>query len=101
GIRDFHVTGVQTCALPILMNWGAYTELASTLGRTQSLVALSMGVLALFASTFHIGRPQYAFRAFIGLRTSWMSREIIAFGAFVKIGRASCRERGDVSTLAG
>src|SRR5690606_2404320 len=21
GIRDFHVTGVQTCALPICMNW--------------------------------------------------------------------------------
>src|SRR5690606_21396377 len=77
---------VGAFGIDALMNWGAYTELASTLGRTQSLVALSMGVLALFASTFHIGRPQYAFRAFIGLRTSWMSREIIAFGAFVKLG---------------
>lgn len=62
------------------------SDLASTLGRTQSLLALSLGILALFASTFHIGRPLYAFRAFIGLRTSWMSREIIAFGAFVKMG---------------
>src|SRR5690606_40939220 len=29
GIRDFHVTGVQTCALPIFVtfvNWGGYNE---------------------------------------------------------------------------
>ena len=31
---------------------------------------------------FHLGRPKYAFRAIIGLRTSWLSREILAFGAF-------------------
>lgn len=48
----------------------------------QSLVALAIGLLALGASTAHLGRPLYAFRAFLGLRTSWMSREIIAFGAF-------------------
>ncbi len=32
--------------------------------------------------TMHLGRPLYAFRAFIGLRTSWLSREIVVFGAF-------------------
>jgi len=31
---------------------------------------------------FHLGRPRYAFRAVLGLRTSWMSREIAAFGLF-------------------
>lgn len=67
-----------------LMNWRD-SELSSTLGRAHSLVALALGLLALGASVFHLGRPLYAFRAFIGLRTSWMSREIIAFGAFVKI----------------
>jgi formate dehydrogenase iron-sulfur subunit len=45
-------------------------------------VALAFGLLALSASVFHLGRPLYAFRAFLGLRTSWMSREIVAFGAF-------------------
>jgi Fe-S-cluster-containing dehydrogenase component/DMSO reductase anchor subunit len=45
-------------------------------------IALGFGLLALAASTLHLGRPQYAFRAFIGLRHSWLSREIIAFGAF-------------------
>lgn len=44
--------------------------------------ALSLALLALAASTSHLGRPQYAFRAVLGLRTSWLSREIVAFGAF-------------------
>lgn len=47
-------------------------------------IALALGLLALVASTFHLGRPLYAFRAFIGLRHSWLSREIIAFGVFAK-----------------
>lgn len=48
-------------------------------------IALALGLLALAASTFHLGRPQYAFRAFIGLGHSWLSREIIAFGVFAKM----------------
>jgi DMSO reductase anchor subunit len=39
-------------------------------------------LLALGASLFHLGRPQYAFRSVLGLRHSWLSREIVAFGAF-------------------
>lgn len=49
----------------------------------RSLFALGFGLIALFASTFHLGRPLYAFRAVIGLGRSWMSREIVAFGVFV------------------
>ncbi len=33
----------------------------------------------LFAAVFHLGRPVGAWRFFLGLRTSWMSREILAF----------------------
>lgn len=40
-------------------------------------VALHLG---LGASVFHLGRPLGAWRFFLGLRTSWMSREILAFG---------------------
>ena len=36
--------------------------------------------LGLAVSVLHLGRPLGAWRAFLGLRTSWMSREIIAFG---------------------
>lgn len=44
--------------------------------------ALLFGLLALASSTLHLGRPQYAFRAVVGLKHSWLSREIVCFGAF-------------------
>jgi len=50
-----------------------------------SLIALMTGLLALAASTLHLGRPQYAFRAILGLRHSWLSREILCFGIFAKL----------------
>lgn len=45
-------------------------------------VALFIAVIALGASLFHLGRPHLAFRAVLGFRTSWLSREIIVFGLF-------------------
>jgi len=45
-------------------------------------VSFFLGLLGLAASILHLGRPQYAFRAIIGLRSSWLSREILAFGVF-------------------
>lgn len=44
--------------------------------------SLGFGLLALAASTLHLGRPRYAYRALIGLRHSWLSREILAFSVF-------------------
>src|SRR6202008_4653490 len=38
--------------------------------------------LGLAAAVLHLGRPLGAWRFFLGLRTSWMSREILAFGLF-------------------
>ncbi len=52
--------------------------------KLHASTALAFGLLALGASTLHLGRPQFAFRAFLGLRHSWLSREIVAFGAFAK-----------------
>ena len=37
---------------------------------------------------FHLGRPLFAFRALLGLRTSWLSREILAFGVFAAASTA-------------
>ncbi|HEX5060203.1 MAG TPA: DmsC/YnfH family molybdoenzyme membrane anchor subunit [Kofleriaceae bacterium] len=51
----------------------------------HALAALVVGLAALAASVFHLGRPLYAFRAVLGLGTSWMSREIVAFGAFAML----------------
>jgi Fe-S-cluster-containing dehydrogenase component/DMSO reductase anchor subunit len=57
------------------------TSLASARA-VQSIAAFFLGLLGLAAATLHLGRPQYAFRSIIGLRTSWLSREILAFGVF-------------------
>lgn len=60
-----------------------FDEQAAAIIRPSHLVAaLVLGLLGLFASVFHLGRPLYAYRAMLGLRTSWLSREILAFGIF-------------------
>ena len=51
----------------------------------HSLVALLLGFLALGASTLHLGRPLHAWRSFVGLKTSWLSREIMVFGLFATV----------------
>lgn len=51
-----------------------------------SVVALLLTGLALLASLAHLGRPHLAWRAVLGLRHSWLSREIVAFGAFAPLG---------------
>lgn len=67
----------------ILAHTPGGADVQAAMGRYQSLLALGLGLLALAAATFHLGRPLYAFRAFIGLRRSWMSREIVVVGGFV------------------
>lgn len=57
--------------------------------------ALATTGLALAASLAHLGRPQYAWRAVIGLRHSWLSREIVAFGAFAPLGAWHAASVGD------
>src|SRR2546423_8119272 len=54
-------------------------------GPFDAVVAVAAGVLALGASVLHLGRPRYCYRAVIGLRHSWLSREVVAFGAFTAL----------------
>lgn len=54
-------------------------------GAAQTALALAFGLLALAASVLHLGRPQYAYRAVLGVRHSWLSREIAAFGLFAAL----------------
>lgn len=56
--------------------------------RFDAGAALLFGLVALGASVLHLGRPRYCFRAVIGLRHSWLSREIVAFGAFAGLAAA-------------
>jgi formate dehydrogenase iron-sulfur subunit len=57
--------------------------------RTVHLAAaFGLGLIGLGASVFHLGRPWRAYRAVIGWRTSWLSREVIAFGCFAALASA-------------
>ncbi len=42
------------------------------------------------ASVFHLGQPLKAWRFFLGLKTSWLSREILAFSLFAPIPVVIC-----------
>jgi DMSO reductase anchor subunit len=44
-------------------------------GATALVIALGLITLGLLASTFHLGRPERAWRAFSQWRSSWLSRE--------------------------
>lgn len=50
---------------------------------TGSVVALILSVLGLFASFFHLGHPERAWRSAAMWRTSWLSREVIALPVFM------------------
>jgi DMSO reductase anchor subunit len=60
----------------------AAPQLFESIGPLNAVVAMGFGLLALATSILHLGRPLYAFRAVIGLKHSWLSREIVAFGVF-------------------
>jgi len=47
------------------------------------VIAFVLGVAALGASFFHLGRPERAWRAAAMWRTSWLSREVIVLPAFL------------------
>ncbi|HET9931605.1 MAG TPA: DmsC/YnfH family molybdoenzyme membrane anchor subunit [Polyangiaceae bacterium] len=51
------------------------------------LASVEVGVLgvALLASLLHLGRPWLAPRAVLGVKTSWLSREVLAFGILMKL----------------
>jgi formate dehydrogenase iron-sulfur subunit len=44
---------------------------------------LALGALGLGAATFHLGRPERAWRVFLGWRRSWFSREALLLGAWL------------------
>ncbi len=64
------------------------THTGNSLHLLHATSSLAFGLMALAASLFHLGRPRHAFRAVLGLRHSWLSREIVAFGAFAALATA-------------
>src|SRR5690606_41021315 len=82
GIRDFHVTGVQTCALPICRE-------SSERSYRRTTVATS-----------HIPPSLYAAVKRAPAKCSGEVQRMPS-GACKQIGRASCRERGETLGVAG
>src|SRR5690606_39557361 len=92
GIRDFHVTGVQTCALPISDGHAKNFSLAIEPGGYFRLAPL-YDVLSAWpwVGTKQNQCPIQRVKMAMALRTSntrYKMQEVL-----LKIGRASCREK--------
>src|SRR5690606_41117241 len=85
GIRDFHVTGVQTCALPIWLLAMEYDAIQASLGDNDDESAVVL-------SNEQEARLQERLQAVLA------SSPVFSIEPFVwknEIGRASCRERAE------
>ena len=60
----------------------AATTLTNPPGALTWLAAIT-GLLGIVGSVLHLGRPRHAWKAFLGWRKSWLSREIIAFNLWL------------------
>src|SRR5687767_15313157 len=92
GIRDKLVTGVQTCALPIYPASCSAAGSSSTMSsrRRLAISAISTSAVACSAAG-EFWRRALPARRMVSLVFSRM--------AMIKIGRASCRERGEISVV--
>ena len=65
--------------------WMFYGGLSSLI---LSIVGLAIGGAGMASSIFHLGSPKGAWRAFLGLRKSWLSREIVVLGGWFPLAIA-------------
>ena len=54
--------------------------------RIAAAGALAVALIALNASTLHLGRPAFAWRALSMWKRSWLSREVLLFSLFAGLG---------------
>lgn len=71
--------GMFACELLVRM----VTSIDAIASRNVLTAAALIGVIGAHVAMLHLGRPLVAFRAFLGWRTSWMSREILTFGGYM------------------
>jgi formate dehydrogenase iron-sulfur subunit len=81
--------GSFLAVLAIRARGGAAASSLSELRGVLTAVPLAAGLVALAASVLHLGRPKLAWRAVIGWRHSWVSREVVAFGTFAMLAAAN------------
>src|SRR5690606_40696460 len=93
GIRDFHVTGVQTCALPIWLLAESAWARASSLEMTPSLYIRNRAC----SKVWEPGERLFSIASLMPL----MLPSSISSAMWREIGRASCRERVWVAVVGG
>jgi Fe-S-cluster-containing dehydrogenase component len=76
-----------TTAISVLAAWLGASQLGGP--PVHPWAFLLSGGLVLALSTAHLGRPERAWRALLHLRTSWLSREVVAVSAFLGLGAVS------------
>jgi formate dehydrogenase iron-sulfur subunit len=72
----------------VLMQLSSGISLASIfMGPSRQLAAsaTATGLVALLFASLHLGKPLKAWRAFLGWRKSWLSREVIAFSIYAPL----------------
>ena len=69
--------------------WLAGVAATSTTMKLLTAAGFLVVNAGLAAATLHLGRPHLAFRAVLGWRHSWLSREAIAFGVFMPAAAAA------------
>src|SRR5690606_39634307 len=93
GIRDFHVTGVQTCALPISVSPFNFTAIGGNLAGAPVL----MGNVCVWKPAPAATLASYV--VYEIMREAGLPPGVIQFipgPAPEEIGRASCRERVEI-----
>src|SRR5205823_8714747 len=95
--RDKLVTGVQTCALPIsLATAGSSRTFRRARGRRLLVAGQTAAALVLAVTAALLGR---SLQHLVSIRHGFDADRLVAVDLYlrggVKIGRASCRERGE------
>ncbi len=73
---------VQPAHGPLVLMLVGTQASVGALAAGAGIFAALAAALGLGASVLHLGRPLRAWRAFLGLRRSWLSREIVVFGLY-------------------
>src|SRR5690606_41205421 len=99
-IRDFHVTGVQTCALPI--SNAVSSAGAISMNLTMPIRRSEPGSVGTWNVTMEPGSIDSITEIWVGIvisRTGYPNHSVAADNATVANGRASCRQRESFSYI--
>src|SRR5690606_39645281 len=94
GIRDFHVTGVQTCALPISLEGAALLARCAIRHAITTRQALHQRIRNLPISSLELDPAIVRSLHQAGVRTIGL---LLDLPRDAQIGSASCRASGDVA----